>query len=167
MKRSRCLLMPDQYYRSISDIDFDQMYDSGIRVLLTDMDNTLTPHGAHGIDVFAKTQIARIKAAGIECVIFSNAKISRLTRFAEQSGLTYVPGPMKPTQKGIRTALSMFSGLDRRNFALIGDQIFTDIITGKNGGVLTILVDPLYPDEPPYIRFKRLLEKPVKKKCFY
>lgn len=152
---------------SISHIDFNLLYQSGIRVLLADMDNTLIPHGAGECDAFATEQIARIQASGIECVIFSNAKSHRLVKLAAQSGLAYVPGPMKPTQKGIRTALGMFPGLGRSNFALIGDQIYTDIVTGKAGGILTILVDPLYPDEPPHIRFKRLLEKPVKKKCFY
>ena len=167
MRRSRCILMPDQYYRSISEIDFDRLHKTGIRVLLTDMDNTLNPHGAHECGDFAKSQIARIQASGIECMIFSNAKTPRLAELSAQTGLRYVPGPMKPTQKGIRTALRMFPDLARQNFALVGDQIYTDIITGKAGGILTILVDPLDADEPTYIKFKRLLEKPVKKKCFY
>ena len=54
-------------------------------------------------------------------------------------------------------------GTDRKRTAVVGDQIFTDIRSGKKLGVrLTVLVDPIKDKRTLFFRFKRLLEKPVK-----
>jgi hypothetical protein len=108
-----------------------------------------------------------MKDAGIECIIFSNAKRIRTSKFCEQTKLQYISNPRKPSQKGIREVFDLYPLYNTNNFALIGDQIYTDIVAGKNGGLLTILVDPVNSDEPLHIKFKRLLEKPFKNKCRY
>ena len=51
-------LYPDTYLDSIDDIDFEMYYKKGIRGIVSDIDNTLVPHGApadeHIIKVFEK-----------------------------------------------------------------------------------------------------------------
>ena len=44
---------------------------------------------------------------------------------------------------------------------LIGDQIFTDVWTGKRAKVLTLLVEPIEDKETLFFKFKRMLEKMV------
>ena len=34
-------LIPDEYYNSIEDIPYNKLYAQGIRLILTDLDNTL------------------------------------------------------------------------------------------------------------------------------
>ena len=34
-------LIPDYYFKSIYDIPYTQLYENGIRLILTDLDNTL------------------------------------------------------------------------------------------------------------------------------
>ena len=37
---------PDQYVASTYVIDFEKLYEEGVRGLIFDIDNTLVPHGA-------------------------------------------------------------------------------------------------------------------------
>jgi predicted HAD superfamily phosphohydrolase YqeG len=44
--------------------------------------------------------------------------------------------------------------------AVLGDQIFTDILAGKRLGLHCILVKPINDKKTPFFIIKRLLEKP-------
>ena len=46
-------------------------------------------------------------------------------------------------------------GVTRRETAIVGDQIFTDILGGKNAGVTTLLVEPIRLSGNPgrYLRY--------------
>ena len=52
---------PDQYVASTYVIDFEKLYEEGVRGLIFDIDNTLVPHGAPA-DERAKALFARLKA---------------------------------------------------------------------------------------------------------
>ena len=39
-------LYPDEYMDSVYDIDFESYYNKGIRGIISEIDNTLVPHGA-------------------------------------------------------------------------------------------------------------------------
>ena len=44
---------------------------------------------------------------------------------------------------------------------MVGDQLYTDILGGNIFGAYTILVKPINQEiEPPFVAFKRFLEKP-------
>ena len=48
--------------------------------------------------------------------------------------------------------------------AIIGDQVFTDVLAGRFAGLgLTVLVKPIKDKTSLFFRFKRFLEKPVLK----
>ena len=52
-------------------------------------------------------------------------------------------------------------GVKPENAAMLGDQVFTDVLAGKNAGLRTILVKPIRDKKTLFFRFKRWLEKPV------
>ena len=74
---------PDEYLKSIDDVDFEMYYKNGIRGIISDIDNTLVPHGApadeHIIEVFEK-----IHSLGIKTCLISNNQEPRVTPFAEK-----------------------------------------------------------------------------------
>jgi predicted HAD superfamily phosphohydrolase YqeG len=44
--------------------------------------------------------------------------------------------------------------------ALVGDQVFADVLAGRLAGLKTILVEPIHPEEEPwYTRLKRPPER--------
>ena len=45
--------------------------------------------------------------------------------------------------------------------ALVGDQVFTDMLAAKFYGITVLMVQPVAPDFKWNIRFKRVLERPI------
>lgn len=156
--------VPDYYFSSLDKIDFNKLQSKGFKIVLMDIDNTITPHGAIKPDSYAKSQVSRVTETGMECIIFSNAKKKRMEPYAHQINLEFIPSPRKPTSKGIKYLLNKRSDLDKSEIVIIGDQIFTDTLTGIFAGVTTILVDPITKIEPPMVKFKRFFESFIKKR---
>lgn len=157
-------LIPDLHISSALDLDFSGLMRNGIKLILFDIDNTLIPHGGKIFGSFASEVIAKASDAGIECILFSNAGKIRLQEIAKTSGLDHVKNPMKPFSKGIRRLLTSRPELSPGNIAVVGDQLFTDILAGRNAGVFTVLVDPVSEREPFHIKVRRIIEKPFKKR---
>jgi predicted HAD superfamily phosphohydrolase YqeG len=62
-------------------------------------------------------------------------------------GILHVPGnASKPRRRGLRIALSLL-GTAPAETAMVGDQLFTDVLAGNRLGLTTILVNPLTPAE--------------------
>ena len=51
--------------------------------------------------------------------------------------------------------------IKKEEVAAIGDQLFTDCLGAKNAGIKFIRVGIVSKKEPPHIKLKRILEKPV------
>ena len=66
----------------------------------------------------------------------------------------------KPLKKSFIKASKMME-LSPEEIAVVGDQVFTDIIGGNMTGMYTIIVKPVDIKEPYYIRIKRIFEKLV------
>ena len=156
------MLKADYYYESIYTMDFGQIRDESIRHLLIDFDNTLVKHGSISLDERATKLLEGLETLGFDYYIFSNAKSKRLQKIIEISKLPYIKSPQKPLPFAIN-AFVKAKGLSKSEVAVIGDQVFTDLLAGKMAGVKTILVNPLYKEEPGQIKFKRFLEGPFRK----
>ena len=53
--------------------------------------------------------------------------------------------------------------MKKNEVVIIGDQIIKDILGGISSVVNTILVNKLTKEEPLQVKFKRILELPIKK----
>ncbi len=152
---------PDAYYPTLAEVPVERLYQDGFRLALLDIDNTLHAHGSHEADAYASEQVARFRAGGFQVYVLSNARQDRALSFGRELGVTVIGSAGKPGTQGVERALAA-SGVGKAETLLIGDQLFTDIWSGTRAGVRTILVDRLNPDEPWYIRLKRLGERIVK-----
>ena len=128
-----------------------------------DIDNTLALHGQTGPDQQAKETLERIRAAGLSCVVVSNAFSTRLKEYCRRLDVPYVPHARKPSPKSVYRACAV-AGVSPGRAVMIGDQLFTDIAAARNAGCAAIRVDPLSKREPWFIRAKRLLERPIRKR---
>lgn len=132
----------------------------GVKCLLIDIDNTLsTDHGtelAAGLEEWLET----MKSADIKLLILSNARGSRVLPFSQKIGLDFIALAMKPLPfcylRGVKRA-----GAKRKNTAIVGDQIFTDILGGRLAGIKTVLLTPILPEDKLSFRIRRKLEKAV------
>ncbi|QNU65404.1 YqeG family HAD IIIA-type phosphatase [Ruminiclostridium herbifermentans] len=149
---------PDLYYDSIRHIDLENLKNRGIQGLILDIDNTLVPMHAKDADENAISWIAELKNKGFKVCILSNASEKRVIRFNKDISVTAIHRAYKPSGKAFLNAAKVM-GLEPEKVAVIGDQVFTDIIGGNKVNMLTVLVKPIDEKEILFVRFKRIFEK--------
>ena len=152
-------LYPTKYLDSSYSIDYEQLYRSGIRGLIYDIDNTLGEHGMPATERAIKL-FEQLRSIGFDTCLISNNKEPRVKPFADAVGSKYVYDAHKPSRKNYIRAMELM-GTDTGNTYFIGDQIFTDVYGANRAGIPSILVKPIHPKEEIQIVLKRKLEKIV------
>lgn len=150
---------PDEYLDSTYVIDFDELYKTGYRGVIFDIDNTLVPHGAPA-DERAKKLFAHLKELGFSCCLLSNNQRPRVEMFNEEIGVHFIENAHKPSTKNYLRAMELMH-TDKKNTFFVGDQLFTDVYGARRTGLYSILVKPIHPKEEIQIVLKRYLEKIV------
>ena len=129
-------LKADYRFKKITDITAADLKKAGAKLVLLDADNTLSFHGSQKPYPGVPEWIEEIKKEGFVLVIISNNSESRIRPFAEKLGLPFVFKSAKPLSKGFKTACEKF-GFEPKETAVIGDQVFTDVLGGKLFGSIT------------------------------
>lgn len=150
-------LCPDEWKQSIWDVDYEDLYSRGCRLILFDIDNTLVHHGAPA-DERTRQLFRNLQETGISACVVSNNRKARVEPFAEAVGALYVCKAGKPSVRGYLEACRM-SGYTPSQTVCIGDQLFTDIWGARRAGIRSILVNPISPREEIQIILKRKLER--------
>jgi len=147
------LPIPDILLTNIYELKPDMLVARGVSLLLMDLDNTLDTYHAQGPGVSLRNWIDALKRAGIEPFIYSNSHGDRAMRFADALGIDYVNKAKKPKTKRL-FALLREKNVRPANAAIIGDQIYTDVLCGSCAGILTIAIRPLDLSNPfHYLRY--------------
>lgn len=153
------LLTPDAYLKSIYAISPESLKKQGIKGLLLDIDNTLVPNYTREADIKVRSFLEYLHQNGIRTIIVSNAKQARVEQFCRHLNIDYVYKALKPFKKGYLKAVERM-GLKASDVAIVGDQLFTDILGGNLLGMKTFLIKPIDRKEPVFVKLKRVLEKP-------
>lgn len=135
----------------------------GVRALLLDVDNTIAAYTSHRPIPGAVEWARTMSEAGFRLVIVSNNFNKRVSAFAAGFGLDFVSFAMKPLPFGYlkaRALLKMKCG----ECAIIGDQIFTDVVGANLCGMKSVLLTPLEPEEGFTFKLRRHFEKGLRKK---
>lgn len=152
---------PTHAFRRVEDIPFDLIHENNIKCIMFDMDNTLVNLKYEATDDL-KAWLKSVKDAGIKCYILSNSRRGhKVKKVAEMLTLDYILNAKKPELDGF-LELQKKVNLPKENLAIIGDQIFTDILGGNRFGITTILVKPIQFLEVPEGMIKRPAEVPIK-----
>ncbi len=158
---------PTMWVDSSYEIDYQGLYDAGIRGLIYDVDNTLVPHGAPA-DERAIELFCRLREIGFQTCIISNNKEPRVKPFADAVGSKYIYDAHKPSRKNYEKAMECMD-TDVKSTYFIGDQLFTDVYGANRTGIPSVLVKPINKKEEIQIVLKRRLEWIVlaayKRKC--
>jgi HAD superfamily phosphatase (TIGR01668 family) len=149
---------PDLILHRITDIDMDLLNQHGIRGIILDVDNTLTFHGSQEVDPSVLEWLDQMKQQNIDLVIASNNYEERVRPFAQRLGLDYLSMSCKPMTFSFTKACKRFH-LKPSQMAIVGDQIYTDIVGGKIKGLFTILVEPFEYETGWFFKFKRRMER--------
>ena len=115
----------------------------GFKLLLADLDNTLVPYGVPLPDEKLKAWRDDLAAHGVTLFVLSNNRHeSRPRVFAEGLDVPYIGHAGKPKTPSFVKAMERM-GVTREQTAIVGDQVFTDVLGGNRAGVSAILVEPI------------------------
>lgn len=153
------LLKPTIALNDVTRISADLLKDRGIRGLLLDLDNTLTTHNNPEPKPEVMAWLDEMKRSGISLMIVSNNKHARVKPFAERLKLDFESSGKKPIPVGFRRAEERM-GLSHEEIAVVGDQLYTDILGANLGRYKSIFVFPMEPEKHIFFKLKRALEKP-------
>ena len=154
-------ITPHYRVHSVVELTPERLRLWGISTLLLDVDCTLTRYrrGEPTLEVLAWIEQLRLEKFGL-CLV-SNGMGPRIRHFAERLGLPCVANAMKPLPLGVWSAMQKLQAIPAET-AMVGDQLFADIMAGRLAGVRSILVEPMHPEEEPWFtRLKRWPEKVV------
>lgn len=153
------MLCPTMYVPSVPEIDIADLKRRGVRVVLTDLDNTLVRWQGRDISREVRDWIKDASAQGLEfCIVSNTRSMKRLHDIAEDLNIPYVRKGLKPRRVGFRAALELV-GRDASEAVVLGDQMFTDVLGGNRLGAATIMVRPMHPREFFGTKISRMFER--------
>ncbi len=157
------LLCPDIYLESIYQLDLSKLKKKGIKGIITDLDNTLIAWDENEIYPQLDDWFKILKKEGFKVCIVSNNSLERVSEFADIFGIPAIPKAVKPRRRAFRLAMEKMQ-LKPEEAAVLGDQVFTDVLGGNRLGLFTILVIPVSEREFIGTKVVRQAEKFVLKR---
>lgn len=152
-------LIPRLSVQSIYKIDLQALWQTGIRGIITDLDNTLVGAKNPAATPELTNWLLKVTAMGFKVVIVSNNSELRVSRFSDPLSIPYISSAKKPGNAPFRRALGMMD-LKPEQAVVVGDQMLTDVLGGNRMGLHTILVVPIsLKDEGFFTRINRRIEK--------
>ena len=134
-----------------------------IKALILDVDNTLIDYNKNLSQDIVKWS-HELQGQGIKMYILSNTnKKQKVEDVAKKLEIPYEYLAKKPFKNGFKKVEAKLN-VKSKEIAVVGDQIFTDIIGGNRCKMFTILVDPVDEKDFWYTAWKRPIENKIKKK---
>ena len=150
--------MPDIYQKSIYYINYDKLYKKGIRCILFDLDNTITPAHVKKPTKRLRKLFDELKDKGFKLIIISNAPKYRIEPFKSYLNVDACAFSLKPSKNKYERILDKFN-YKSTEVAAVGDQLITDIYGANKLDITSILVNPLTEHDYSVTFFNRIIEK--------
>ena len=152
------LLLPDWIADSVCDLTPQLLNRLGITVLLLDFDNTVLPYTSDEPTPEVAAWLTAVRDGGIRLCVVSNSRKPRAPQFCDEWGIDCLTGAKKPFSRGIRAAKARYASCGGA-IALVGDQIYTDVLGANRAGLFSILVRPIHLSNI-WLRLRHVLELP-------
>lgn len=156
-------LAPKMYYKNIYEINYQKLKKMGIKDLIFDLDNTIAIVDTDNAVSDAVIVLFENLKKDFNLYIISNNKEKRVKVYEKIFNVPTIHLAMKPLPIGLRR-LRKLQSLKKSEMCMIGDQIVTDVISGKLYNIYTILVDPLGEKDLRITSLNRKIENIIFKK---
>lgn len=134
--------VPDKYYKSVYDINYDKLKKMKIKCLIFDLDNTIVSCEEKLPNHKIKELFFDLKNMNFKVIIMSNSPKSRIEPFMNELGVDSCAFALKPKKNNYEKILNKY-GFISSEVACIGDRIYTDVYGANNMGLLSILVNSI------------------------
>ena len=154
--------MPRYRFKSVLDITIEDLHKMGAKAVALDIDNTICNDGSvttiNGLEEWLRS----VQDNGIKIMIISNAIPRRPKILSKKLNLPYLASAKKPKPDKLLTGAEMM-GVKIHEMAMVGDQIFADIMAANACGAIPVLVDALGGKTrfPIFYAIRRRKEKPI------
>jgi HAD superfamily phosphatase (TIGR01668 family) len=152
------MLRPDLEAASLADVSLDILSERGIRGIIIDLDNTVCAYGQRTLAPGVLAWVRDAQARGFALAMVSNNFSERVNAIGTELGVPGVHSALKPLPHGFLRALRLI-GTKRAQTAIIGDQLFTDVLGAKLLGLHTVLTHPIIERDFPITRVLRFFER--------
>lgn len=155
------ILYPKLYIDNVKEITFEILQKNGIKGLILDVDNTLIDYYKNmpdGVKIWCED----LKDRGIKFCIASNSnKKEKVKEVSKKLDIPYIYFAKKPLKMGLNRAKKIM-GLEAKEVAVVGDQIFTDVLGANRCKMFSILVNPIEEKDILITVIKRPIENLIK-----
>lgn len=151
------------YFKKVTDIPVEYLKENNIHAVLVDLDNTTLDLKGNILEGLEKWH-EKVATEGIEVMILTNSnQKKRIKKVAKALDIHYILFACKPFKRGFKKAQKILN-IPYENIALVGDQIYTDIVGANKVGMHSILVDPII-ESTDYLFtiMKRPFERKIKR----
>ena len=153
------IFYPKMYVPSILAISPEELKQQGITTLLLDLDNTIVRRDIDKFTPEIKAWLIGMRQKGFKLCIVSNNGSARVSALADPLQIPWVVRALKPLRRAFIKGIRLVEAAPEET-AMVGDQIFTDILGGNMMGMFTILVKPMPGKE---FLGTRLINRPLEK----
>ena len=150
--------LPRMIYPHLTDVRAEDLTARGVSFLMLDFDNTIVPYTTSEPTPEMAAWLGAMQASGIGLCVVSNSRKLRVVTFCEKYGLDCITHAKKPFSRGIRACLVRFS-LEPARCALVGDQIYTDVLGANCAGVQSILISAIH-NHTIWLKLRHVAELP-------
>ena len=156
-------LYPKIYLNNVKEITYELLQENNIKGLILDVDNTLIDYYKNmpeGVEQWCKDlQKRNIKF----CIASNSNKREKIKGVSEKLGIPYVFFAKKPLKMELNRAKNIMR-LKSEEVAVVGDQIFTDVLGANRCKMFSILVEPIKEKDILITIIKRPIENFIKSK---
>ena len=149
---------PSIYVRKFTDVNLTSLARHGIKIFITDLDNTLAPHFKKLPSKEVYEFVKRVKEHDMELVIVSNNIKSRVKKFADKLDVPFYANAKKPLRGAIQKIIKHYN-VKPSECIMMGDQLVTDVLVANRCHIESILVQPMVSQDIAITKFNRILEK--------
>jgi HAD superfamily phosphatase (TIGR01668 family) len=156
--------LPKEFLSSIYEINTNWLQERQLQGLIVDLDNTMLGRAEEKANERLKLWVKQISAS-IPIIILSNNWSVRVKNIAAELGLEVIAPAAKPFSWAFKQALAKLK-TEPEKTALVGDQLFTDILGGNFLRLYTVLVPPASDVDLLHTKILRRLEKLILRNHF-
>lgn len=153
---------PVRIEQAIERIDLNELWESGKRLILLDVDNTLVRWHA---EEYAPSVVAWVESAHAKgfdlCILSNTRRPARLARIATFFQVDSMNGRFKPHPSMYLEALRRYDRTSDQA-VMIGDQLMTDVLGANRAHIDAIWLKPLHTKEFFGTKFNRGLERVIR-----
>ncbi len=155
------VLLPGTVAESLTELTPEFLKSKGIRLLMLDFDNTIVPYTTScPTEEMERWLREMTRQQALQLCVVSNSRKSRVQVFCKEYGLDCITHAKKPFSKGIRECMKRY-GIPPENCALVGDQIYTDVLGANCAGVQSVLVRAIH-NHTIWLKLRHIAELPFR-----